>query len=109
MKKHVVLFKDEDNEIVLSKDYFNGVVVQVVRLVDQLKNTSEGLVQTRAQNVIFFREAKVTSPNFKADVAAAIEQCRNHLQDIKKKDEEINGLLNDYLSQNRNLNEPAEQ
>lgn len=107
--KQVYVYKDPDNQIVISKDHYHGVVVQVVRLVDQLQRTASGeITQHRTANVVLSQTVKLDD-NFKVSVQKAIEVAKNFITSIIKNDESINGLLNDYKSQNRELNEPDKQ
>lgn len=108
MKKQILIYQDPDNEIILSKDHYHGIVVQVVRKVDQMVNTNEGLVNQRTNQVPFSKIVKITT-TFKKDIDTAIGEAKYFISQILKQDEEINGMLNDYLSQNRDLNEPANQ
>lgn len=107
MKKIIHIYKDPDNEIVISKDHYHGVVVQVIRIVDQLQNTNEGLVSVRRNNVVKTIDVKL-SPTFKDEVSKAIEEAKKTIASIKEADERINGLLNDYLSSHKDLNEPEQ-
>lgn len=109
MKKQIILYKDENNSIILSKDHYHGVVVQVIRYVDQLIRTPENLLaHHKTHNVIQETIIKV-SPSMREDVAAAFAKGKLLIDEIKKHDDQIDGLLNDYNSAHRDLNEPDSQ
>lgn len=108
MKKQIFLFKDENNAIVLSKDHYNGVVVQVIRFVDQAFEHEGQLLHHKTNQVTNQIIVKVSS-TMRDEVAKAIVASKQFLADIKLKDDQIDGLINDYLSSHRELNEPDQQ
>lgn len=108
MKKQIFLLKDENNAIVLSKDNFNGVVIQVVRFVDQAFQ-HEGQMLVHKTNQVVFQLVVAVGSAMRDEVAKAILESKKFLADIKSKDDQIDGLINDYLSSHRELNEPDQQ
>ena len=108
MKKIIVIHDDVDNSIILCKDHYHGIVVQVLRKVDQLVPTFDGVENIRKVNVVHQEIVKVSS-DFRAGVDKAIVGAKAFLEHVLKQDAEINGLLNDYLSSHKDLNESADQ
>jgi len=109
MKNQVYLYKDENKSIVLSKDHYHGVVVQVVRFVDQLQPGSNGeLYNVKTNNVVFQVLVPITE-DFRKLTAEAIKKCEAYIKDMTDKENVINGLLNDYYSSHKDLNEPGQQ
>ena len=109
MRKQVNLYKDENNAIILSKDHYHGVVMQVIRFVDQLRIGADNqLVHHKNHNVVNEIIIKV-GPTMRDDVAAAFAKSKTFIDEIKTKDNLIDGLLNDYHSSHRDLNEPEQQ
>ena len=104
--KRVYLYKDEENEIVLTEDNFTSVVVQLVRKVNTLAPNSSGeLVNIRKEWVLLQSVVNTDEENIRAKVKEKIEITFVELEKIKKKDSIVDGILNDYLSQNQKLNE----
>jgi hypothetical protein len=114
MDNIVFISKDENNAIAICKDNYNGVAVQVIRFVDQLKpsgNIYSELVNIRSQQVINQIIVNVNSESkstFKERVNNAVSESKEFLAKIKEQDSKIDGVMKDYLSQFRGLNEEEE-
>ena len=93
----------------MSKDNYKGVAIQVCRKIEQLKPDANNVMttfrnfQTLKQTVIAY------SPNMKDDVAKALVDAKEFLAQVRSQEKEIDGLLNDYLSQNVKINEPEQK
>jgi hypothetical protein len=109
MKKQIYIYKDENNSIVLSKDHYHGVVIQVIRFVDQLVRTQDNLLICHKNHNVVHEVVIKVSPTIREEVAAAIAKSRLVIDEIKNKDNQIDGLINDYHSMHRDLNEPEQQ
>lgn len=105
--KQVFIYKDEDNQILIAKDGFKGVAVQVVRLVDQLRPNHENQLENFRTSHVVNQRVIPLDANFRANVKSAIEVAKEIVEDMKKSDQEIAGLMNDYYSSNREINEPG--
>jgi hypothetical protein len=109
MKNQIYLYKDDNKAIVLSKDHYHGVVVQVVRFIDQLQPGPNGELYNVKTNSVVFQVLVPITELFRNQTAEAIKKCEVYLQDMTAKDNEIDGLLNDYYSAHKDLNEPGQQ
>lgn len=114
MKKIVYIEKDEHNAIAICKDGFQGVVVQLIRFVDQLKpaGLEQEITKIRTKQVIGQWQVEVKNlqdgslnEDFRKHVDDAINQAKNKLASIHNQDKKISGLLDNYFSQNRSINE----
>lgn len=101
----VYLYKDEKNEIIMSTDGYNSIVIQNIRNVECLgSNSSSELVSTRRQHVILTSIINVDEENFKSKVKEKVEIHLDFLNAINKKEQKIKGVLNDFLSSYREVN-----
>lgn len=114
MKKIVYIENDGLNAIAICRDNYKGVVIQVVRLLDQLVKSGldNQLSNVRTNQVVHQvvvplnqNNNSKTQDSFKTRVQTAISDCREVLTNIRNADKSIDGLLNDYHSQFKELNE----
>lgn len=108
MNKPVYIEKDDVCGIVVCKDNYNGVVIQAVRFVDKLipSGPDNSLTNIKTTCVIKQVEVKVVGDeDFKPRVSKAIAMVREFLAKVRKQDQDIDGLLNDYRSQHKDLNQ----
>lgn len=111
MKKITYIEKDEHNAIVVCRDHFNGVVVQVVRFVDQIQPSGPDnlLTNVRTNHVVKSFEVRLKEQEtFKDEVQSAIKKAKEYLGEIRRKDQSIDGVLNDLYSQHKALNDNKE-
>lgn len=116
MRKIVYIEKDEQNAIAVCKDNFRGIVVQLIRFVDQLKpaGLEKELTNIRTNQVVCQWEVKIldkdkkVKEDFREDVEKAIKEAKQELAKIKNQDQKIDGLLETYYSQNKVLNDTQE-
>lgn len=106
--KKVIVYKDNDNEIIVSKDYHHGVVVQVIRYIDALQQTNEGTLTNIVKPQVMFSK-QIGISQMREEISKVIAEAQAVINDLKEKDQKIYGLLNDLFSAHRDLNEPAEQ
>lgn len=112
MKKIIYIEKSELNAIVIVRDNYKGVVVQVIRFVDQLVPSGDNnkLVNVRNSQVIDTSVVNIKPGSvFKDEVSKAITKSREFLAGIKLQDQEIEGLMANYYSQNKGLNEDEQR
>ena len=112
--KKVILYMDGENEILLSKDHYHGVALQVIRYIDSMQQTPDNLlVNIKTAKVIHQKIMKIPENkdmvSFRGDIQKEIAECQAVVNNIKENDQKINGLMNDFFSAHRELNEPAEQ
>jgi len=109
MKKIVYINKNELNAIAICRDNYNGVAIQVIRFVDQLvPNGPDNQVVSIKNSTVLktFMVDIVSDPtSFKSRIQQTIAQAREFLSIIEKQDKDIDGILNDYYSQFKGLNE----
>lgn len=105
----IIVYKDEDNEIVVSKDHYHGVVVQVIRYIDTLQQTSSGELMSLVKAQVIATEKVNVHSDMRNQVQQAIQKCQAVVNDLKEKDKKINGLMLDLFSGYRELNEPRKQ
>ena len=110
MRKMVYINKNENGGIAICKDGFNGVAIQVIRFVDQLKPTgTDGELTQHKTNVVIKQIlVKHTTQNFKESVEKSILEAKDFMKVIALQDKDIDGVMNDYYSQNKPLNESEE-
>lgn len=123
--KQVYIYKDQRNAIIITPDSYKGISIQVIRFVSQLKpNFSNELVETTTIIPIWSKTIPTIEPSamdqfsknpsmsikpvngdtFKRDIKTAIEESKSYLSKINSLDSMIDGSLNDYLSQNSEIN-----
>lgn len=109
----VYIYKDDNNAIALFRDSFKGISVQLIRFVNQMQPTGEDgeLVAHRREvgiakyDVLSTDNGVRLSPEkFKAKVSDAIAKAQQELNKVQEGDTMIDGVMNDYLSQNRKAN-----
>ena len=111
--KETKLYDDDIIAISLFKDNHHGVVVQMYRYTEQMIPNDKGGMQTKrnksplfTENVGLTKDKVLKSADaFKADVQLAIDKMYKEHQKIQTQDNTIDGVLNDYRSQNRKLND----
>lgn len=108
--KKVYIHNDNLACIVLSKDHHNGIVIQLAVYTEALRVGQDNeLVSYISTKVIHEVVVPVTSPEFKKAVSDAIQVAQHQLVQVQQKHQILDGILNDYYSQNRELNEPTKQ
>lgn len=112
MKKHVYIEKDESNAIVMSKDHYKGLTLQVVRFVDQqVPNDSGELVTHRTMMVVHQENVPLSIDNqevykqFDTLLKESIQRCKQKLADIRKADQKLDEVLSKTLEQHKALND----
>jgi hypothetical protein len=106
----VYIHNDDLACIVLSKDHHNGIVVQLAVYTNSLRpDNNNELINFTSTKVIHEVIVPVNAVDFRKAVADAIQIAQHQLVQIQQKHQVLDGILNDYYSQNRELNEPAKQ
>lgn len=115
MKKIVFIEKDEHNAIAVCKDNFKGIVVQIIRFVDQVVPSGPNNVNTNIRNHSVIKQIAVPVANekgmnedFRLCVDKAIKEAREYVAVLHQQDNKIDGLMKDLLSQNKGINEHKE-
>jgi hypothetical protein len=110
MKSKVYIHNDNLACIVLSKDHHNGIVVQLAVYAESLRPNHDGeLIAFTTTKVIYESIIPVSTPEFRKAVADTIKTAQFKLTEVQNQHQILDGILNDYYSQNRDLNEPAKQ
>lgn len=110
MKNKVYVHNDPLACIVLSKDHHNGIVVQLATYVDTLRPDNSGeLISYTTTKVIYEAVIAITTHDFRKAVADSIQLAQYKLTEVQNQHQILDGILNDYYSQNRELNEPTKQ
>ncbi len=101
----IKLHDDAETKLSLFKDNHNGVVVQLYRAVEKrmVSGNERSLHLLWQQEVAALNDrSELKNPeSFKAEVQVAIDNGNRELAKIQKYDNLIDGVLNDYGSQNR--------
>jgi len=110
MKKIVYIERDDNYAIILSNDSMNGVAVQVVMYVNQLTPDPNGmLVNVRNTQVVDCSTISLGGDDFKERVKKQLAHSKHYLASLRKGSVEIEGVMNDYRSQFRNINEDEKE
>ncbi len=110
MREQIYIHNDEQACIVLSKDHHNAIVVQLAVYVFTLvPNIDNQLIYSRNTKVIYEAIIATTTHNFKNAVADSIKLAQHKLSEVQQQHKVLDGVLNDYYSAYRDLNEPREQ
>ena len=108
--QNIYVHKDDIAIIVLSKDHHKGIVVQLAVFVDQLApNNQNELINHRKLSVISSTTVPVTTPSLKNVVAQEIQKAQALLADIHQSHRTLDGVLTDYKSAYKDINEPEKQ
>ena len=123
--KEVYIKKDERNAILICPDNYKGLVVQVIRFSTQLKpNHANELIEHRIRYALWTKTIPTMSDDmvqqlevnplaplkpkdgnkFKSDINRIVEEAKSYLSKVETLDTMIDGSMNDYLSQNQDLN-----
>lgn len=113
MKKIVYIERDDYNAIVISRDHYHGVAIQVIRFVDQLSpiGPNNELSNIKNQRVVHQILVKIEpgKDTFKDEVYKAVMLAKEKLAEIKIQDRLISGVLNDYSSIRKDLNQDEQR
>ena len=109
----IYVHKDENNAIVLYRDSFKAISVQLIRFTSQQVPNAEGILVAQRRSIGLWRQdvplvsekgTKIKPEIFRQKVAETISKARIEMAKIKKNDDVIEGVLNDYHSQNKGIN-----
>lgn len=115
MNKWVYLKKDRNTSIILAKDSYKSVAVQILWHNDIIKPDAQGeLVNHRNTFAVYTKSVfthkvkddkqLVKNENFKRDLADTIQSVKKYYDQILQLESMIDGSLIDYLNQNKEIN-----
>ena len=108
--KKVYVHHDEQSCIVLTKDHHNGICIQLGVYTDQMvPNVDNLLIMSRNLKVVDSTVINTSTPNFKQAISEKVKELQHKVVLIQESHKILDGVLNDYHSQNRDINEPAKQ